>query len=182
MIKKMLKLSDGQVKIKPNPRLEKNQTLVNTIFQFYPVQICPVKARPFIFDAENVKKRADGTIVKNDRNDPAQQADVLDTGRYWFNMFMGKFAEQHFNQLPQRTGQNFVVDSEVTPKTKREPGLKAVTSLLQGKQIECTKEEYHQSVRNAILEQAGKWLDAKDGVKAQMALMEVKRLDERFRS
>jgi len=78
VIKKMLRLNDGQIKIKPNPRLEKNQTLVNAIFLQFPVEVCPVKARPFIFDAENVKKRADGTIVKNDRNDPAQQADVLD--------------------------------------------------------------------------------------------------------
>ncbi len=35
--------------------------------------------------------KADGTIVKDDRNDPAQQADVLDTVRYWFNQFMAWF-------------------------------------------------------------------------------------------
>lgn len=91
VIKRMLGLTDGQIKIQPNPRLEKNQTLVNNIFHSYPVQVCPVKAKPFIFDAENVKKRADGTIVKDDRNDPAQQADVLDSVRYWFNKFMGWF-------------------------------------------------------------------------------------------
>lgn len=194
MIKKMLKLSDGQVKIKPNPRLEKNQTLVNTIFQFYPIQICPMKARPFIFDAENVKKRADGTIVKNDRNDPAQQADVLDTVRYWFNMFMEKFAEQHFNQLPKRTGQNFIEDIKtikqiaehpeyLAPQLSNKHAIRdALVAIESGNHVNCTKEEYHQSVRNAIMDQAGKWVDAKDGVRAQIALMEVKRLDEKFKS
>ncbi len=91
MIKDKLKLNDGQIKISPNPRLEKNRTLVNAVFFNYPVEICPVKARPLIFDAEKVRSRADGTIVKDNRDDPAQQADVLDTARYWINKFMGWF-------------------------------------------------------------------------------------------
>ncbi|MDF2381335.1 PBSX family phage terminase large subunit [Nostoc ellipsosporum NOK] len=88
MIKAKLSLADGQIKISPNPPLKNNQTLVNTIFYSFPVEVCPVKGKPFVFDAENVKRRADGTIVKDDRNDPAQQADVLDTVRYWCNQFM----------------------------------------------------------------------------------------------
>ena len=91
LIKKLLGINEGQLKISPNPRLEKNQTLVNTIFHSHKVLMCPVKAKPAIYDAENVKKRADGTIVKDNRNDPSQQADVLDTLRYWFNQFMGWF-------------------------------------------------------------------------------------------
>ncbi|WP_346236742.1 phage terminase large subunit [Niabella insulamsoli] len=94
LIKSMLKLSDGQIKISPNPRLEKNQTLVNTVFHSYKVLMCPVKAKPAIYDAENVKKRPDGTIVKDNRDDPAQQADVLDTIRYWINQFMGWFIKK----------------------------------------------------------------------------------------
>ena len=93
LIKKILNLNDGQIKISPNPRLEKNQTLVNTIFHSYNILMCPVKAKPAIYDAENVKKRADGTIVKDNRNDPTQQADVLDTIRYWFNQFMSWFVK-----------------------------------------------------------------------------------------
>jgi phage terminase large subunit len=94
IIKKSLSLNDGQVKISPNPRLEKNQTLVNTIFSKYKILMCPVKAKPAIYDAEKVNTRADGTIVKDDRNDPTQQADVLDTLRYWFNQFMGWFIKK----------------------------------------------------------------------------------------
>lgn len=91
MIKSKLRLNDGQIKISPNPKLNKNQTLVNAIHLKYKVVYCPIKARPAIFDAENVKMRADGTIVKDDRNDPSQQADVLDTIRYWCNQFMPWF-------------------------------------------------------------------------------------------
>jgi len=94
IIKKALNLNDGQIKIFPNPPLAKNQTLVNSIFFSYKVLVCPVKAKPFIYDAEKVKKRADGTIVKDNRNDPAQQADVLDTVRYFFNTFFAWFVKK----------------------------------------------------------------------------------------
>lgn len=94
LIKRMLKLSDGQIKVKPNPKLEKNQLLVNTILYRYKTQICPVKAKGMIFDMENVKKRADGTILKENRNDPAQQADALDTYRYFCNIELGYFINE----------------------------------------------------------------------------------------
>lgn len=85
VIKSKFGLTDGQLKIEPNPKLEDNRTLVNMVFHRYKVQVCPVKAKPFIFDAENVKYTAEGKIKKEDREDPAQQADVLDTVRYFFN-------------------------------------------------------------------------------------------------
>lgn len=91
MIKQKLGISENQIRIQPNPPLAKNQTLVNAVFHRYPVEVCPVKGRPFTYDAERVKKRADGTIVKENRDDPTQQADVLDCVRYWINVFMGWF-------------------------------------------------------------------------------------------
>jgi phage terminase large subunit len=91
IIKKLLQINDGQIKVVPNPKLEKNQLLVNSILLKYKVQLCPVKAKGLIFDLEKVKKRADGTIVKNDRNDPAQQADALDTFRYFCNIELNWF-------------------------------------------------------------------------------------------
>jgi len=91
VIKKKLNLSDGQIKVKPNPRLEHNQTLVNAILYYYKVTIHQVKARGLIFDLENVKKTADGKIEKTDRKDPAQQADICDCFRYFCNVFLGDF-------------------------------------------------------------------------------------------
>lgn len=93
VIKKALNLSDGMIKISPNPKLEKNRTLVNAVFYAYKVLVCPKKARHFKFDAENVKQTAEGKIDKADgnRSDPAKQADVLDTVRYFINQFLGWF-------------------------------------------------------------------------------------------
>lgn len=91
MIKHHLGLSDGQIKIKPNPKLQKNQVHVNTILAYYKVTFHGEKAKALVFDCENVKKRADGTIVKDDRDDPAQQADALDTFRYFCNIFLEWF-------------------------------------------------------------------------------------------
>jgi hypothetical protein len=91
LIKHYLKLSDGQIKVKPNPRLHKNQVHVNTILAFYKVTIHGEKAKALVFDMENVKKRADGTILKDNRDDPAQQADALDTFRYFCNIFLDWF-------------------------------------------------------------------------------------------
>ncbi|MEX6689210.1 phage terminase large subunit [Danxiaibacter flavus] len=91
LIKHYLTLSDGQIKVIPNPRLHKNAVHVNSILAYYKVIIDAVKGKPLIYDMENVQKRADGTIVKEDRDDPAQQADALDTFRYFCNTFLNWF-------------------------------------------------------------------------------------------
>lgn len=91
MIQKKLDLVDGQIRIMPNPDLKHNQTLVNAWFHKYPVQTCPVKAKAAKYDFEHVKKDAEGKIEKKNRKDPKQQADVMDTVRYYVNMFHGDF-------------------------------------------------------------------------------------------
>jgi hypothetical protein len=56
VIQKLMNLSDNQIQVKPNPRLQANQTLVNLILAKYHVTIDGEKAKPLIFDMENVKK------------------------------------------------------------------------------------------------------------------------------
>ena len=94
LIKRMLRLSDGQLKVKTNPRLEKNQTLVNSVLYRYKVQICPVNAKGLIFDLEKVKKKSDGTIMKDNRKDPTQRSDILDGFRYYINLDFENFLKQ----------------------------------------------------------------------------------------
>lgn len=78
-----------------NPKQKDNRVLVNSVLSRYKVQIHPVKCEDsLIYDLENVKMYADGSIVKADRNDPAQQADALDTFRYWLNVYMRRFVTQ----------------------------------------------------------------------------------------
>lgn len=95
MIKRKLNLSDGQIKVERNPRLEKNRTLVNLVFQHYTVMIDEDYCKPLIFDCENVQARADGSILKEDRDDPKQQADSLDWLRYVINVEFKDFEKTY---------------------------------------------------------------------------------------
>lgn len=94
-IKYKLSLSDGQLKVQKNPRLEKNRTLVNLVFQHYTVLIDEDQAKPLIFDCENVQALADGSILKEDRKDPKQQADSLDWLRYVINVEFKDFEKMY---------------------------------------------------------------------------------------
>lgn len=89
VIMKELGLTSHQIKVpNTNPRIEANGLMVNAVLANYPVVIHKERARALIYDFKNVRKRADGTIEKRDRDNPAMQADALDTFRYWCNVFM----------------------------------------------------------------------------------------------
>lgn len=91
IIRNTLGIGPGQIQIKPNPRLKKNSILVNSILAKYAVEIHHTRAYGLIYDMQNVKRLADGSIEKTDRSDESQQADALDTFRYFCNMFMDWF-------------------------------------------------------------------------------------------
>lgn len=96
VIKQELAISSGQIQVPAvNPKLKDNQVLVNSVLQNAEVMIDPVNAEALIFDLENVQKGADGAIIKTDRNDPKQQADLLDCFRYWINQYKKKFLKMH---------------------------------------------------------------------------------------
>jgi hypothetical protein len=179
IIKNLLNLNEGQIRITPNPPLAKNQTLVNAVFFSYTVQVCPVKAKPFIYDAEKVKKRADGTIVKDNRNDPAQQADVLDTVRYWINQFMSWFIKNNYDKKPPEDSKLKLTIQKVLDEPVNNAISKAIIAIERGDPIACSKAEYPR-MRNAILDKAGQWIEAGDTVHAQIALSEVKRIDNLY--
>lgn len=100
VIKANLNLSDGQIRTKVNPRLEKNRTLFNIVLQYYGFEVDEVNAADAIFDLENVQSGADGSIVKDDRKDPRQQADILDTIRYFVNLVLPDFEKMYV--LPEK--------------------------------------------------------------------------------
>jgi hypothetical protein len=89
VIRQELNLSVNQISVPTtNPSLADNQLLVNSLLARYDICIHEEKAKALIFDLEHVQREADGTIIKLDRRDPTQQADALDTFRYWCNMYM----------------------------------------------------------------------------------------------
>lgn len=74
-----------------NPLIKDNQVLVNALLVKCPIAIHPKDAYSLVYDLENVRMYADGSIIKGDREDPAQQADSLDWFRYWCNTFAKNF-------------------------------------------------------------------------------------------
>lgn len=53
----------------------------------------------------------------------------------------------------------------------------AISEIYKGNIVTCTHDEYVGGLRTAIKDQAGKWIDGKDHLRAMVALEEVKRLD-----
>jgi hypothetical protein len=89
VIREKLALSNGQMKVPAvNPRLENNQVLVNSVLANMSVEIHEQHAAALHYDLRNVKTNSDGTIVKNNRQDATQQADALDTFRYFCNVVL----------------------------------------------------------------------------------------------
>lgn len=88
VIKSKFNLGINQLKVPTvNPKVKENQVLANAVLAMVNVTIDPVKCKHLVFDFENVRVLPDGTIQKQDREDPTQQADVLDTYRYLCNTF-----------------------------------------------------------------------------------------------
>jgi hypothetical protein len=86
VIKRQLKITDAQIKVPTiNPPIEDNQVLVNAILEHYPIVFDRDNAQAAIHDMKFVEMLPDGTIKKGDREDPKQQADALDTIRYYLN-------------------------------------------------------------------------------------------------
>lgn len=89
VIKQKFGLSNNQMRVPViNPRLEDNQVLVNSVLANYSVEIHETEAEALHYDLRNVKTNSDGSIVKNNRQDSTQQADALDTFRYFCNVKM----------------------------------------------------------------------------------------------
>lgn len=92
VIKQKLNLAMTQLKVPGvNPPLDENRVLVNAILHRYPIKLHPDKCKGLIFDLKNVRVDAEGIIIKENRKDPSQQADCLDTFRYYLNTFFGWF-------------------------------------------------------------------------------------------
>ena len=92
VIKSKLNLSITQLKVPGvNPPLDENRVLVNAIFYRYPIKLHRTKMKDLIWDIKNVRVDPDGTIIKENRKDPTQQADCLDTCRYYLNTFFNWF-------------------------------------------------------------------------------------------
>jgi hypothetical protein len=92
VIKSYFRLSDTQMQYSiSNPRLKDSRMLCNSLLEKYPFVVDEVNCKPFIDDAKQCKANSDNTIVKDNRNKEAQQADTLDTFRYYLHRYFVNF-------------------------------------------------------------------------------------------
>jgi len=97
IIQKQLNLSGNQMMIpNSNPSIEKNRVLFNSVLSKGEFKIYEPKCKALIFDLENAAIRADGSLIKQDRNDPTQQLDLLDCARYAVNTFLSSFSNFNY--------------------------------------------------------------------------------------
>ena len=88
VIKNKMNLTQGQMKVPSiNPPVKENRVLFNSILHNHDVEMDPEKCKGLIFDLEHARVLPNGDLEKMDRNDPTQQLDALDCGRYYFNTF-----------------------------------------------------------------------------------------------
>ena len=88
IIKAQLRLGDRQMR-QPvsNPPLDENRVLVNAAFHWLDINLDPVGCEPLTFDLENVMVNPDGSIEKQQRDDPKKRQDALSCFRYYLNTF-----------------------------------------------------------------------------------------------
>jgi len=92
VIQKQLRIGMGALKVPTvNPSIEENQVLVNSWLQNAKTLISPNKANYLVYDLIHVNVSPDGKIDKRNRTDETQQADALDTFRYYLNTFHKTF-------------------------------------------------------------------------------------------
>lgn len=88
IIKQELDLNSTQFNVpKINPRIEENRVLVNAALNTLTIEISEKKASALIYDLRYCEVDTSNKLVKDNRSDKKQQADALDTFRYYLNSF-----------------------------------------------------------------------------------------------
>jgi hypothetical protein len=88
IIKNYFNLSKSQRQYSgSNPRLQDSRYFVNGMFENVNIVIDKEKNKELIFDLDNVMSDAENKPIKTSRSNAAEQADSLDTMRYFFHRF-----------------------------------------------------------------------------------------------
>lgn len=94
-LRRSLELRQNQLIIPPNPTHETSRNDFNYLLHIakdwrnrIKVQIHPDLCPGFVNDLRNVNCNAEGEIIKGNRNDLSQRADMLDCGRYTVHSFL----------------------------------------------------------------------------------------------
>jgi len=88
VIKKRLRLSDGQFIIPQNPTHKNSRIDCNAVLKRLEVKINSVRCKGLLYDCKRVECDSDGKIIKQNRNKMQERADYLDCFRYFVNAKM----------------------------------------------------------------------------------------------
>ena len=92
IIKNYFDLAKGQMQYSgSNPRLQDSRYFVNAMFEQATIIIDKERNKPLIFDLENVLSDSENKPVKTSRSNAEEQADCLDTMRYFMHRFCKDF-------------------------------------------------------------------------------------------
>lgn len=104
-IRRGLQLRTKQILVPANPTHEQSRTDCNYILHWsdkvgagIDVKVNPKTAPGVCRDLKNVQCDAFGQIIKRDRKDMNQRADLLDCWRYTVNTFLSRFIRSHMKQ------------------------------------------------------------------------------------
>lgn len=84
-IQEELDIDPKQIQVIRNPVIEENQVFMNKAFHLVPITIDEENCAGLIFDLMFAEMLPTGKLRKGDREDEAQQLDLLDGLRYFFN-------------------------------------------------------------------------------------------------
>lgn len=94
-VSRLLKLNSRQLELPPNPSHLKSREDCNYVLVHHPdVRIDP-SCKGLIRDLLSVCVKPDGEIIKSDRKQVSQQADLLDAFRYLVNTYLRKWLTDH---------------------------------------------------------------------------------------
>lgn len=98
-MRSLLRLSPRQLILKPNPSHLKSREDYNFILANFPDYRIDPSCTRMIADHRSVEVDDTGKIIKSDRSQAAQQADMLDTARYLVNTYLCDWITKHRNEL-----------------------------------------------------------------------------------
>jgi hypothetical protein len=93
-LRRGLRLRESQIQVPPNPTHSASRNDVNYVLYHFPdFKINPVTCPNTCRDMRTVQADAFGHIIKKDRNDLSQRADMCDTIRYAINTHLRKWID-----------------------------------------------------------------------------------------
>lgn len=94
-----LRLSRTQILVPPNPTHLQSREACNYVFAHHPDLIIDEGCTGLLSDIRTVEIDSDGKIVKADRSQASQRADLLDGLRYMVNTYLLRWIDHHRNAL-----------------------------------------------------------------------------------